>query len=111
MSPRVTVLLPVYNGMPFLISAVESILAQTYQDFELLVLDDGSTDESCSALRKLGDPRIRIESNGSNLGLIRTLNRGLELASGEYIARIDQTTPHSLTALLSRLRTWICILK
>ncbi len=87
--PRITVLMPVYNGEGFLRAALESILNQTFSDFELLVIDDGSTDASHEIAAAFADPRIRIETNGRNLGLIATLNRGLELARGEYIARMD----------------------
>lgn len=86
-SPRVTVLLAVYNGGNYLREAVESVLAQTYRDFELLVVDDGSTDGSIEALPP--DPRIRLVRNDDNVGQIPSLNRGLEEARGEYVARLD----------------------
>jgi len=88
-SPSLTVLMPVYNGGEFLRGAVESILGQTYSNFEFLIVDDGSTDESLEICRGFRDPRIRLEENGRNLGLIATLNRGLDLAEGDYIARMD----------------------
>lgn len=87
--PRVTVLLPVYNGADFLRPAIDSILAQSVSDFELLVIDDGSTDGSREIVGACGDSRIRLIENGRNLGLIATLNRGLDLARGEFIARMD----------------------
>lgn len=87
--PKVTVLMPVYNGETFLLEAVESILAQTFKDFELLVIDDGSVDGSADIVASCPDPRVRLVSNGENLGLIATLNRGIELARGEYIVRMD----------------------
>lgn len=88
-SPRITVLLPVYNGGVYLRPAIDSVLAQSYPDFELLVIDDGSTDASREIVGGIDDPRIRLIENGRNLGLIATLNRGLTLARGEFIARMD----------------------
>ena len=87
--PRVTVLLPVYNGENFLANAIESILNQTFTDFELIIIDDGSTDSSKIIASSFDDTRIRIEENNSNIGLIATLNKGLKLARGDYIARMD----------------------
>lgn len=88
-APRLTVLLPVFNAAPYLGEAVRSVLGQSFADFELLAIDDGSTDESLDILRSFDDPRIRIERNDVNLGLIATLNKGLDLARGEYVARMD----------------------
>jgi hypothetical protein len=87
--PAVTVLIPAYNAGAFLREAVDSILAQTFTDFECLVMDDGSTDGAVDALREIADPRLRIERNPHNLGLIATLNRGLELARAPLLARMD----------------------
>ena len=89
MNPLVTVLMPVYNGEKYLKEAVESILNQTFRDFEFLIIDDGSTDKSAEIIKSFNDTRIRLESNGTNLGLIKTLNNGLEMAKGKYIARMD----------------------
>lgn len=88
-APRVSVLLPVHDGRAFLREAIDSILGQTFRDFELLVIDDGSTDGSAAIAAEYRDPRLRLVANGENLGLIRTLNRGLELARGDYVARMD----------------------
>ncbi|WP_141500338.1 glycosyltransferase family 2 protein [Paenibacillus luteus] len=87
--PKVTVLMPVYNGELFLREAIESILNQNFNDFELVLIDDGSIDQSAAIISSYADPRIRFYSNGSNRGLIFTLNKGLDLAEGEYIARMD----------------------
>lgn len=87
MSPRVTVLLAVRNGGAFLGEAVESVLAQTYENFELLLVDDASTDDAMASLP--ADPRIRVFRNERNVGQIPSLNRGLAEARGEYIARLD----------------------
>jgi glycosyltransferase involved in cell wall biosynthesis len=96
--PRVTVLVPVYNGASYLDATLTSLLAQTYQDFELLVIDDGSTDNSVEIIKSFSDPRIRMMQQ-ENEGLCSTLNRGIQEARGEYIARSDQddiSFPHRL---------------
>jgi glycosyltransferase involved in cell wall biosynthesis len=87
--PLVSVVLPVYNCPRYVGQAVESILAQTYFDFELIVIDDGSVDETPDVVRRYGDPRIRLISQ-ANRGLAGALNRGLELARGRYVGRQDQ---------------------
>ncbi len=88
--PLVTVLMPVYNGAEYLADAIESVLAQTYGHFELLVIDDCSTDASREVVRSFNDIRIRHVLNSCNLGLSATLNKGIELARGKYIMRMDQ---------------------
>jgi len=88
-APAVTVLMPVHNGAPYLHDAMGSIFKQTFPDFELLVVDDGSTDATPSILRSCADSRLTVVENETNLGLIDALNRGLEAAKGEFIARID----------------------
>ncbi len=86
---KVTVLMPVYNGEIYLKQAIESILHQTLSDFEFLIINDGSTDASVEIIQSIKDPRIRLVHNKSNLTLVPTLNKGLELARGEYVARMD----------------------
>jgi glycosyltransferase involved in cell wall biosynthesis len=81
--------MPMYNAGRFLAPAIESILQQTFRDFELLIVNDASTDGSMEIARSFADRRIRIVDNEMNLGLARTLNRGLQLATGEFIARHD----------------------
>src|SRR5260370_39130690 len=88
-NPLVPVWLPVRNGGAHLEAALASVLAQTFADFELLVLDDGSTDATPEILRAMRDPRLRVVTHPQNLGLVPTLNRGLELARGELVARQD----------------------
>nr|WP_232470359.1 glycosyltransferase [Methylococcus sp. BF19-07] len=103
-APRITVLLPVYNGEIYLREALESILIQTYADFSLLAIDDGSTDSSLEILRSIKDPRISVKVNPTNKGLIRTLNEGLDLIQSEYIARMDAddiATPYRLEEQLA----------
>ncbi|NRD31335.1 glycosyltransferase [Shewanella sp. DC2-4] len=89
-SPIVSVIMPVYNGERFLVDAIESILNQTFTDFELIIINDGSTDASLSIARKYQelDERVLLVSQ-DNIGLIKTLNKGIALARGEYIARMD----------------------
>lgn len=89
-APRVTVLLPVYNGARFLAQSIESILRQSFDDFELLVINDGSTDGSREVVLSFRDARIRLIDNEANLGLVASLNKGIGLARGEYLARMDQ---------------------
>lgn len=86
---KVTVLMPVYNGERYLREAIESILNQTFTDFEFLIINDGSTDSSVEIIESYNDPRIRLVHNEKNLKLIATLNKGIDLAQGEYIARMD----------------------
>jgi glycosyltransferase involved in cell wall biosynthesis len=106
-SPLVTVLLPVRNGAAHLRASLESILAQTFADFELLVIDDGSTDDTPKILRAVGDPRLRVVTHPENLGLVPTLNEGLELARGEFVARQDHddlSSPDRLGKQVAHLR-------
>ena len=86
---KVTVLIAVHDGMPWIAGAVDSVLAQTHDDFELLIVDDASKDGTAEALAAHDDPRIRILRNERNLGQVPSLNRGLREAQGEYVARLD----------------------
>ncbi len=87
-TPKISVLLPVYNGEKHVLETVESILKQTYENFEFIIINDGSRDGTKEILESLTDNRLRIVHK-QNEGLGRTLNLGLQLARGEYIARID----------------------
>ena len=87
--PQVSVLMPVYNGETFLGQAIESILQQTFDDFEFIVINDGSTDRSAEVVQLYDDPRIRYFENERNIGLTRSLNRGLSLVRAPYLARMD----------------------
>lgn len=86
---RVSVLMPVYNAEKYLKEAIDSILNQTFEDFEFLIIDDGSTDESAAIVESYKDPRIRFFRNKENLGISPTLNKGIKLASTNFIARMD----------------------
>jgi glycosyltransferase involved in cell wall biosynthesis len=108
MNPPVTVLMSVHNGAAFLRPAVESVLAQTFADFEFLILDDASTDATPSLLAAWPDPRIRVLRIEKNIGLTACLNRGLAEARGEFIARQDADDvwmPQRLGEHLAFLRT------
>ncbi|MCL4352883.1 MAG: glycosyltransferase [Patescibacteria group bacterium] len=87
--PKVSVLLPVYNCEKFVAEAVESIFQQTFSDFEFLIINDGSTDQTLKILHSFADPRLRIYSNKKNLGIVSSLNKGIEIARGQYIVRMD----------------------
>ena len=87
--PKISVVMPVYNSERYLREAIDSILAQTFSDFEFIIIDDGSQDSSPDIVRSYTDKRIRFYQNEHNMGVAATLNRGLDLASGEYIARMD----------------------
>jgi glycosyltransferase involved in cell wall biosynthesis len=87
--PVVSVLLPTWNAMRFLPAAVESILSQHFEDFECIIVDDGSTDETPKYLRSLADGRIRVLRREANIGVTAALNLGLAQCRGRYIARMD----------------------
>ena len=89
--PKITVLMSVYNGLPYLEEALDSILTQTFTDFEFLIIDDASTDKSSEILNTYAkkDSRIRIITNEKNIGLGASLAKGMELAKGKWVARID----------------------
>ncbi len=87
MKPEITVLMVVYNAETYVAEAVKSILAQTYPDFELLVVDDGSTDGTAGVIHGFEDVRIRYVKCGNDY--IASLNAGMQLAEGRYIARMD----------------------
>jgi hypothetical protein len=87
--PRISVIFPVYNGSEFLEESLKSVLNQTFHDFEVLVIDDASTDDSAEIAKGFNDPRICVIRHDKNMRLPETLNHGLELARGEFIARMD----------------------
>lgn len=89
MAPRVSILMPVYNVAPYLKEAMDSILGQTFQDFELIVLNDCSPDNSEEILDTYTDKRIVRYWGEKNVGLANVLNVGIDLARGEFIARMD----------------------
>ena len=88
-SRKITVLMPVHNGRKYLRDAIESILNQTYEDFEFLIINDGSTDNTLHIIKSYVDSRIKLINNKKNIGLIKSLNKGIKRSKGEYIARMD----------------------
>ncbi|WP_025685230.1 glycosyltransferase family 2 protein [Paenibacillus maysiensis] len=102
--PRASVILPVYNSAAFVLLAIHSILVQSYSDFELIVIDDGSTDGSALLISQITDPRVIKIFHSTNRGLIATLNEGLNKATGEYVVRMDSddiSTPDRLAVQIS----------
>ena len=87
--PQITVLMPVYNCALYIEESVESILNQTYTNFEFLIIDDASTDNTVSIIKTYTDSRIQLIEKPFNTGLTNSLNLGLQLARGKYIARMD----------------------
>lgn len=85
----ISVIMPVYNGESHLKEAIDSILNQTYRDFQFLIINDGSTDRSEEIIQSYVDDRIKYIVNESNLGIVKTLNKGIDLATFKYIARMD----------------------
>jgi hypothetical protein len=86
--PKVSVVMSVYNGARYLRRAIESVLAQTYAEFEFIILNDGSTDDSSEIIQSYADPRIRYVEQ-ANVGLPAALNKGIGLSRGTYVARMD----------------------
>lgn len=87
--PKISVIMPAYNAEKYIDEAIDSILNQTYKDFELIIINDGSTDNTKEIILKYDDPRIIYLENEKNRGIVKTLNKGLNQARGEYIARMD----------------------
>jgi glycosyltransferase involved in cell wall biosynthesis len=87
--PILSIILPVYNSERFIFRAIKSVLDQSFDDFELIIINDGSTDNSGLILQGISDQRIKIRTHLKNLGLIDSLNEGINIAEGKYIARLD----------------------
>ncbi len=86
----ISVVMSNYNtSINYLKKAIDSVLNQTYSNFEFIIIDDGSTDDSLEFIKSYDDPRIRLIINAENIGLTKSLNKGLEVAQGEFIARMD----------------------
>jgi len=88
-NPLVSVIMPVYNGEKYLADAIDSILNQSFTDFEFIIINDGSVDRSEEIILSYSDPRIIYRKNEANIKLIKTLNSGVDIAKGKYIARMD----------------------
>src|SRR5437868_6754219 len=105
-TPRISINTPVYNGEKFIARAVQSVLAQTYGDFELVVVNDGSKDSTAQILNSFTDPRIRVIHQEQNQGISRTRNHALRSSRGDYVAVLDAddiARPHRLQAQLEAL--------
>lgn len=89
MQPLITVLIPTFNSAIHIIDAIDSVLTQSLGDFEIFILDGGSTDETLDLVRRLDDRRLTVFSHPGRFSLVDSLNEGLEAARGEYIARMD----------------------
>ena len=88
-SPLISVVMPVYNAEQYVASAVKSILSQSFPDFELVIVNDGSTDKSWDIVRSFNDNRMRLVSNPKNMGNYPSRNKGMKMASGKYICVMD----------------------
>ena len=105
--PLVSVIMPAYNAAPFIEEAICSVIGQTVTDWELFVIDDGSSDESFQIAQKLAsdDSRIHVLQNAENMGVAKTRNRGMELCKGHYVAFLDSDDywkPQMLERMISR---------
>lgn len=89
-NPRVSVVMTAYKGSKLIAETIESILTQSFRDFELIIIEDCSPDDTAEVIKKFSDPRIKLHQNPENLGISRSRNRGMSLARGEYIAATDQ---------------------
>ena len=87
--PKVSVVLPTYNEEAYIVRALKSLRNQTYSDIEVIIIDDGSTDETVSLITEFDDPRIKLIQRESDTGITSALNRGIKEAKGEYVARQD----------------------
>jgi glycosyltransferase involved in cell wall biosynthesis len=104
--PAISVILPVFNGEVYLREAIDSILNQSFTDFELLIINDGSTDRSQEIINSYQDARIKLIHNPINLGLVGALNVGIDKARGKYLARQDQddiSEPNRLQLQFARM--------
>ncbi len=98
--PKVSIVMSTFNNDIYLQASIESMLFQTYRDFEFIIIDDGSTDSTSIMLDMVKDPRVKIVRHESQLGLIASLNHGLSIAKGEYVARMDADDTSSLDRLM-----------
>lgn len=86
---KISVIMPVYNGEKYLKEAIDSVLSQTFKDFELIIINDYSTDSTIDIINSYSDKRIVLINNEENLGIAKTLNKGIDISKGKYIARMD----------------------
>lgn len=100
----ISVILPNFNGMPYLKTAVNSIISQTHKDFELIIVDDGSKDNSLGYLNGLKEKQIKLIKNKTNIGIAKSLNKAIRLSKGKYIARMDADDIANPTRLKTQLQ-------
>jgi glycosyltransferase involved in cell wall biosynthesis len=108
MDPDISIIMPVYNGEKYLAAAIDSLLAQTFKDFELLVIDDGSTDHTPEILRSYADIRLRV-LRLDHVGIVFALNHGLSQAKAEWVARLDAddlSLPRRLELQVQAVKQW-----
>ena len=103
--PQVSVVTSVYNGEEYLEECVDSVLNQTFQDFEYITLNNGSTDNTAKILQRYTDPRLRI-IHQENLGIPRSLNKGIDISSSDLIARLD-ADDYSMPQMLEQQITFM----
>jgi glycosyltransferase involved in cell wall biosynthesis len=103
-NPLVTIAIPFYNAEKFILDAIKSIFAQTYQNWELILIDDGSRDNSLAIAKSISDPRVRVISDGLNKRLPYRLNQISDIAAGQYIARMDADDLCSPTRIEKQLK-------
>jgi glycosyltransferase involved in cell wall biosynthesis len=106
-APLITVAMPIYNAGAYLRLAVISMIRQTFTDWELIIIDDGSTDGAVGSIQDLRDSRIRLLRDGSNRGLAARLNEAIDLARGRYLARMD----HDDVSYPERLARQVAVLE
>ena len=87
--PLISIIVPLFNVEKYVLQSIESILKQTYKNFELILINDGSTDKTLEIVQKINDARINIINNRKNYGLAYSLNRGVQKAKGVFIGRMD----------------------
>ena len=106
--PLISVILPVWNGEAFITETLASLTAQTFTNFEILAIDNGSTDSTPTLLKQAAakDPRIKPIFNETNLGLVGSLNKGIEHATGRYVARMDGDDLARWLAISGRKAGW-----
>ena len=109
-SPKVSIITPAYNAAPYIGQAIESVQAQTLTDWEMIIVDDASTDGTAQVVQRyLSDPRIKFLQNEQNMGAGYTRNRALDAAQGEWIAVLDADdwyAPHRLERLVAFAEDW-----
>jgi len=107
MPPTISVVIPAYNRAVTIGRAINSVLAQSFQDLEIFVVDDGSTDRTCEVVQQIGDPRMRIIRGTSNQGAAEARNKGMKAATGKYIAWLDSDDEWLPDKLQIQLDTFI----